>query len=58
LRNTHATERLAYRVDEACRALGISRTTLYKLIASGELRTVMVGGRRLIPLEAAEALVR
>jgi excisionase family DNA binding protein len=50
-------ERRAYRVNEACAAFRISRSTVYKLMKSGALRTVLVGGRRLIPAEAAEALL-
>jgi len=32
-------ERLAYRPDEAARALGCSRDLIFKLLASGELKT-------------------
>jgi excisionase family DNA binding protein len=31
--------------------------TIYKLIAAGTLRSVKIGGRRLIPVEALEALL-
>jgi excisionase family DNA binding protein len=47
----------AYRINDFCRAYGFSRTTVYKLIAAGTLRTVLVGGRRLVPRDAAEALL-
>jgi excisionase family DNA binding protein len=47
----------AYRINDFCRAYGFSRTTAYKLIAVGTLRTVLVGGRRLVPRDAAEALL-
>ncbi len=33
-------------------ATNLGRTKVYQLIASGELETVKVGGRRLIPAEA------
>ena len=33
------------------------RSTLYKLMSAGTLRSVKVGGRRLIPIEALEALI-
>lgn len=49
--------RRAYRIKEAAAAYRLSRTTLYKLIANGVLRSVKVGGRRLIPLDALEALL-
>ena len=49
--------RRAYQVDEAAAAYRLSRSTLYKLMAAGTLRSVKVGGRRLIPVEAIEALI-
>ena len=42
----NSTEKLAYRVDDACTLLGIGRTSLYKLIAGGQLKTVRIAGRR------------
>ena len=41
-----------YRIDEAATALRLSRSLLYELIRSGRLRTVKVGSRRLVPVEA------
>jgi excisionase family DNA binding protein len=41
--------RVALSIQEFGDALGISRPSVYKLIERGEVRTVMVGGRRLIP---------
>jgi excisionase family DNA binding protein len=43
---------LLYRVDEAAEALRISRSSLYELIRSGQLSTVKVGRRRLVPVAA------
>jgi len=51
-------ERLAYRVDDFCHAFGLGRTKTYELINAGVLKTVVVGGRRLIPRESAEALLK
>ena len=39
--------RRAYDINEAAAAFGLSRTTLYKLIGVGTLRSVKIGGRRL-----------
>jgi excisionase family DNA binding protein len=50
-------EKRAYRINEAVAAYRLSRSTLYKLIAAGTLRTVKIGGRRLIPRDALEALL-
>jgi len=49
-------EKRAYRVNEAVAAYRLSRSTLYKLISDGTLRTVKIAGRRLIPRDAIEAL--
>lgn len=38
-------------VDEAAAALGIKRSTLYKLIAAGEIGTVKISGRRRLTAE-------
>ena len=47
----------AYRVLDFCKAFGVSRSTAYNLINDGKLRSVLVAGRRLIPADAAEALL-
>ncbi len=41
-----------YDVDEAAEALRLSRSLLYELIRSGQLRTVKAGRRRLVPVSA------
>ena len=48
----------AYRVQDFCKAFGVSRSTVYNLIAQGKLRSVLIAGRRLIPADATEALLR
>jgi excisionase family DNA binding protein len=48
---------LAYRVNEFCSVVGLGRTTVYALIADGKLATIKIGNRRLIPHEAAVALL-
>ncbi len=48
--------RLGYTLTEAHEASRLSKTTLKKMIRTGELRSVLVGGRRLIPVEALAAL--
>jgi predicted site-specific integrase-resolvase len=47
----------ALRVNDFCQSYGISRATTYKLMKNGKLRTVLVAGRRLIPVDVAEALI-
>lgn len=48
--NIHAMPApLANKIPDACRRLGIGRTVLYELIKSGEVRTIKIGTRTLIP---------
>ena len=54
---TPPAEKRAYRINEAVAAYRLSRSTLYKLMSDGKLRTVKVAGRRLIPRDAMEALI-
>ncbi len=42
------TNKIAYRIDEAVKASGLGRTFLYERIADGTLKSIKVGGRRLI----------
>lgn len=43
---------VAYDVGEAAVALRLSRSALYELIRSGQLRSVKSGRRRLVPVSA------
>lgn len=45
-------------VDVAARRLGIKRTSLFALMRTGELRSVKVGKRRLVPNTAIEEFIR
>jgi hypothetical protein len=55
--NTVSVPRLGYSFAELEVATGLSRATLYRLLASGELVTVKVRGRRLVPAWQAQALL-
>lgn len=50
-------ERRAYTVPEFCKSHRISRSLAYKLMADNKLRSVLVSGKRLIPVEAAMELM-
>ena len=39
---------ITLRIDDACRVAGLGRTSLYKLIGEGRLKSVTIGGRRLV----------
>ena len=41
-------EKMAFQIPEAAAASGLSRSKLYVEIKEGRLRSVLVGGRRLI----------
>jgi excisionase family DNA binding protein len=44
------------RIPDFCAASGLGRTTVYGLIASGRLKSVMIAGRRLIPTTELDRL--
>jgi excisionase family DNA binding protein len=46
----------AFRVEEACRLLGISRTSLYALAKSGQVQLIKIAGRTLVPRSEMERL--
>ncbi|QDP95150.1 helix-turn-helix domain-containing protein [Microlunatus elymi] len=41
-----------YNVNEAAEALRLSKCAIYELIRSGQLRTVKIGNRRRVPVDA------
>jgi len=48
--------RLAYSLSECEILSGLSRSSLYRLMAAGQLRTVKRGDRRLVPSAELERL--
>ena len=51
-------DRLLLSAREAADRLGISRSSLYLLLADGSVDSVRVGARRLVPVEALTDFVR
>ncbi len=51
-------ERRLLRVTEACESLGISKSLLYELIASGEIAVVRIGRAVRVPTDALDTFVR
>ncbi len=45
------TSKLIYTVNETCELLNISRGSLYALINERKLRSIKIGGRRMIASE-------
>jgi len=50
--STHSTPPIAVSPDEAARLAGIGRTSLYAALAKGDLKSIKIGTRRLIKIEA------
>jgi excisionase family DNA binding protein len=51
------TGKLTLNVVEAAEAFGISRSMIYQLIGSGQLPSIRIGGRRLVPVSALRDFV-
>jgi excisionase family DNA binding protein len=49
--------RLAYSMAESEALSGLSRSSLYRLIAAGKLKTVQHGRRRLVPVQELERIL-
>lgn len=61
LRDQHqhpAIEPIAMRVPEACRYIGTSRSTLYLLIAEGEVEVIKLGSSTLVLTDSLRRLVK
>lgn len=50
-------DKLLYAIPEAADQLSVSARVLERLIANGEVETVKIGRRRLVPAEALEDYV-
>jgi excisionase family DNA binding protein len=55
--SAHAIEPITMRVPDACRFIGISRSTLYVLISEGEVEIVKLGCSTLVLTESLKALI-
>jgi excisionase family DNA binding protein len=47
----------AYRINDACQILQISRSHIYELISRGEIRLIKIGGRSLISATEIQRLL-
>jgi excisionase family DNA binding protein len=50
-------QRAAYSVDETAELLGCCSASIYRALRRGDLESVMLGGRRLIPARSLERLL-
>ena len=53
--NDHHWTDLAVSPAEAARRAGLGRTTIYSALKSGELKSLKIGARRLITLDALKS---
>ncbi len=49
--------KLALRPQQAAEAIGVSRAKLYELLAAGVVKSVRIGGVRLVPVAELQRLV-
>ena len=54
---SHSHSARAYRVNDACGSLGIGRTTLYALIKRGQLKSIKIAGRTVIPVTEIDRVI-
>lgn len=52
-----AAPRLLLMIPEAARRLSVGKTTLYAMLRSGELGSVVVGRLRRIPMDSLDSLL-
>ncbi len=50
-------DRIAYPIDEGFALVGVARTRGYRAIADGELKTFMLGRRRMVSRRALEEFI-
>ena len=55
--NKTTPPKLAYSINEACKASSIGKTMIYALIKAGSLKAVHIGGRTIIPADSLHALI-
>ena len=55
--HTEISDRITMPVPDFLRASGIGRTTLYEMLATGELASITIGRRRLIVVDSYRQLI-
>ena len=50
-------DKAAYSVTDVINATSLGRTTIYKLLKEGRLRSVLIGNRRLISADSIRELI-
>ena len=55
--NANETRPKAVKMETAAELMGVGRTTMYGLVLSGEVRSLKVGARRLVPMTAIDEFI-
>jgi excisionase family DNA binding protein len=50
-------QKIAYPIPEAAEVIGIGRSKFYELLAAGEIESIYIGKRRLIPHDELVKLI-
>lgn len=56
--DTPRTLSIAYKVPDAAKQIGVSRSTMWRLVRSGEVKSFLIGGCRRISHDTLVELVR
>jgi excisionase family DNA binding protein len=51
-------EKLGYSIEEAADACGVGRTVMCGLIRDGEIKSIKIGRRRIVPAESVREYMR
>ena len=55
---SHVMDQLIFKIEEAAKVLGTSRSTVYRLMTSGQLVSIKVGRSRRVTRQALERFVK
>lgn len=55
---SHVMDQLLFKIEEAAKVLGTSRSTVYRLMTSGQLVSIKVGRSRRVTRQALERFVK
>lgn len=50
-------DQMAFRINDLADKIGLSRSKIYQLIKTGELRAICIGGRRLVSASEVTRLI-
>ena len=55
---SHVMDQLLFKIEEAAKVLGASRSTVYRLMNSGQLVSIKVGSSRRVTRQALDRFVK